>query len=181
MVLIAMAPVFRRNFLLLVMVLYFFSFVWEKKILSKLDQNFIWHDPAFQNQTTRIPSQCFDGTGGFQRRSPKGGWANGIPLNIFTYESVPAMPEIIPDSITTLSEVTGMLVVFSCRGLQVAAKRKSRDNLYMAGQLNSRRLKDVNQAYQGKILPGRLQFTDIFCRNQGCAFFFNKHVRIKCK
>ena len=35
----------------------------------------------------RVPSQFFTGCGSFQRKSPTGGWAKGMPLNILIPET----------------------------------------------------------------------------------------------
>ena len=43
---------------------------------------------GLNSSALRTPSQCAAGCGGRQRKSPTGGAANGIPLNIRTFESL---------------------------------------------------------------------------------------------
>src|SRR5581483_56105 len=65
---------------------------------------------APNSSALRMPSQCGAGWGGFQRKSPTGGAANGIPLNTRTSASLPATPDIRPVSIFTGSFIAAHVV-----------------------------------------------------------------------
>ena len=72
----------------------------ERKTISPKSGSCMARGPNLS--ALRTPSQSLTGWGGFQRRSPTGGWANGTPLNARTpFSSV--TPSMTPLAVRTRS------------------------------------------------------------------------------
>src|SRR5207248_11498383 len=66
------------------------------------------------------------GCGGFQRRSPTGGAANGMPLNARTPQRASTVPSRIPSAVRTRSEEEGPATPIAARTV-IAGRRSKRD------------------------------------------------------
>ena len=75
----------------------------------------------------RTPSQCAAGCGGFQRSSPTGGAAYGIPLKTRTSAVVaPAAPETKPASVRMVSGIAADIIALAATRAPVAMSSDKR-------------------------------------------------------